>query len=92
MPDPTPTPPPIPALDRFKVISEILAVPAPGAPLPDGRKWIVPCPDSKALADFSGGNLDAWRRFWTACPPAPRGDARAENGPETGTDGDAPEQ
>jgi hypothetical protein len=39
------------ALAEFQQISDILAVPTEGNPLPGERKWKLPPPDSKALAD-----------------------------------------
>lgn len=38
------------ALDEFKQISDVLAVPTLGS-APLDRKWTLPCPDKKALAD-----------------------------------------
>ena len=46
------------AVEEFRQISNILAVPTIGNPLPDGRKWKLPCPDKKALADHPAGPLD----------------------------------
>ena len=42
------------ALDEFRQIRDVLAVPTPGKPLPDNRKWTLPHPDEKALADHPG--------------------------------------
>lgn len=39
------------ALEEFKQISDVLSVPAIGKELPDKRRWKLPCPDKKALAD-----------------------------------------
>jgi hypothetical protein len=38
-------------LDEFSQISNLLAVPTEGKPLPADRKWTLPTPDDKALAD-----------------------------------------
>lgn len=46
------------ALGKFGQISDVLAVPTIGKPLPAGRKWTLPCPDRKALADHPAGPLD----------------------------------
>lgn len=45
-------------LDEFNQISNLLAVPTEGNPLPDNRKWTLPCPDEKALADHPAGPFD----------------------------------
>lgn len=40
------------ALDEFRQISDVLAVSTLEKPLPDNRKWVLPRPDEKALADY----------------------------------------
>jgi len=39
---------------EFRQISDVLAVPTLGNPLPGPRKWGLPHPDSKAFADHPG--------------------------------------
>lgn len=58
---------------QFKLIIRILAVPEEGKPpVPDKRKWIVPCLDDKAAADLPPkGDVGKWRLEWAACPPPP---------------------
>lgn len=47
------------ALEEFKQISDVLDVPTLGKPrLPKNRKWTLPCPDRKALADHPAGPED----------------------------------
>jgi hypothetical protein len=53
----------------FQFISAVLAVPEEGKPLPEKRRWILPCPDEKAEADFSGGDLNMWKARFVSCPP-----------------------
>jgi hypothetical protein len=64
-----PTPEQQKALDEFKQISDILAVPALGQPLLEHRKWRVPCPDDLALADFPDdiAKLKNWKEKWASC-------------------------
>lgn len=45
-------------LDEYKQISDILAVPKIGTPLLDNRRWKLPCPDVKALADHPDKLVD----------------------------------
>ncbi len=40
------------ALEKFRQISDVLAVPTIGNPLPTHRKWTLPRLDEKALADL----------------------------------------
>lgn len=54
----------------FHQISCALTVPTQGTPLNGNRKWIIPCPDPLALADYPGvEKLDNWLKNWTACCP-----------------------
>ena len=59
----------ITAREEFKRISDILAVPTEGSPLVDKRRWKLPCPDSKALADYPPPEekRERWLREWTSC-------------------------
>jgi hypothetical protein len=47
-----PTPEQETARDEFTLISDVLVVPTEGKPLPAHRKWTLPLPDRKALADY----------------------------------------
>ena len=57
------------ALNGFTQISDVLAVPTIGKALPDERKWTLPCPDKKALADYPEAKekQDQWLKEWTLC-------------------------
>lgn len=46
------------ALEEFNKISDVLTVPVIGKELPTHRKWTLPCPDKKALADHPAGPSD----------------------------------
>jgi hypothetical protein len=57
------------ALDEFNQISGVLAIPAVGRPLSEARKWILPCPDEKAFADYPEPKEKQyeWLNKWTSC-------------------------
>jgi len=40
--------------DAYKKIVDALECPTPSKPLPDLRKWGLPCPDKLALSDYPG--------------------------------------
>ena len=67
------------ALDEFSRISNILAVPTAGKPLPDHRKWILPCPDKQAFDDYpeSTKKRDKWLKEWTSCKKLTTGSQQA---------------
>jgi hypothetical protein len=54
--------------NAFKKIVDILKVPLIGKPLND-LKWILPCPDEKALDDFPEpeNKKNDWKNNWTSC-------------------------
>lgn len=58
--------------ELFQQISRMLTVPTQSTPLTEHRKWIVPCPDELALADYPEvEKLAKWLQHWTACGHKP---------------------
>lgn len=60
-------------LSVFESLSDILAVPRTGKPLPPHRRWKLPCPDEKAFVESFDDcpedreRRERWRKEWTTC-------------------------